>query len=127
MNNSQAWIDIGVAQDIPKQGARRVQTAYGELAVFRTTDDQIFALENSCPHKQGPLSEGIVHGNRVTCPLHNWVIELATGDVVGPDEGCAKTVIVHEEEGRLFLSKTNIEQVLADKAAHVNMNAACAS
>ena len=66
-----------------------VRTASGNIAVFRTEDDEVFALDDRCPHKGGPLSQGIVHNKRVTCPLHNFVIELASGEAVAPDEGCA--------------------------------------
>ena len=79
------WMQIGHIEDIPRQGSRVVQTSSGEVALFRSVDDQVFALDNRCPHKGGPLSQGIVHGKRVTCPLHNWVIELETGVAVAPD------------------------------------------
>jgi nitrite reductase (NADH) small subunit len=79
------WIQIGKLEDVPRQGSRVVNTATGEIALFRSVDDQVFALNNRCPHKGGPLSQGIVHGRRVTCPLHNWVIELETGNAVAPD------------------------------------------
>lgn len=88
------WTQIGSIADIPVRGARVVETERGPVAVFRTGDGQVFALENRCPHKQGPLSEGIVHGRRVTCPLHNWVIELENGEAVAPDVGCAPPVPV---------------------------------
>ena len=65
------WIDIGSLDDIPREGARVVRTAAGCVAVFRTADDAVFAIDDACPHKGGPLSEGIVHGHSVTCPLHN--------------------------------------------------------
>jgi nitrite reductase (NADH) small subunit len=85
------WIDIGCIDDIPLRGARAVRTKGPPIAVFRTGDDQIFALVNLCPHRGGPLSEGIVSGNAVACPLHNWVIALATGRAQEPDIGCAPT------------------------------------
>jgi nitrite reductase (NADH) small subunit len=81
-----------------------VATALGPVAVFRTLDDSVFALEDSCPHKQGKLSQGIVHGHFVTCPLHNWVIGLADGIAAEPDEGCAKTVPVRLEGRRILLA-----------------------
>jgi nitrite reductase (NADH) small subunit len=68
------WIDIAALADIPLRGARVVKTHAGCVAVFRTAADDVFALDNTCPHKAGPLAEGIVHGAAVTCPLHNWVI-----------------------------------------------------
>ncbi len=98
------WIEIGRLEDIPRQGARVIRTAAGDIAVFRTADDGLFALQDRCPHKGGPLSQGIVHGRRVTCPLHNWVLELADGQAVAPDVGCARTYPVRQEDGRVFLS-----------------------
>ena len=97
------WLEIGVIADIPKQGARVIATEDGPVAVFRTGDDRIFALENRCPHKQGPLSEGIVHGAKVTCPLHNWVIDLESGSAAPPDEGCAPPIAVQLDGQRIFL------------------------
>src|SRR5918992_2648832 len=86
------WVEIGSLDDIPAQGARVVQTSRGDVAVFRTADDEIFALFDRCPHKGGPLSQGIVHGRAVACPLHNWVIDLSTGEAAAPDRGCTRTV-----------------------------------
>ncbi len=97
------WIQIGYLEDIPRQGSRVVQTSSGEIALFRSLDDKVFALENRCPHKGGPLSQGIVHGNRVTCPLHNWVIELESGNAVAPDVGCARHHEVRVAHGVVFL------------------------
>ena len=68
------WIEVCRLDDIPALGARTMPAAKGEIAIFRCADDSVFAVLNRCPHKQGPLSEGIVHGHRVTCPFHNWVI-----------------------------------------------------
>ena len=73
------WCDVGALEDIRPLGGRRVETPLGEIAVFRTDDDRVFALDNRCPHKGGPLSEGIVHGTSVTCPLHTLVLSLETG------------------------------------------------
>ena len=98
------WIDVGLVTDIPPMGARVVRSADGDIAVFRTADDQVFALYDRCPHKGGPLSEGIVHGRSVTCPLHNWVISLETGAVEGPDQGCATQISVNVDEGRIRLA-----------------------
>lgn len=97
------WIEIGTVEDIPLKGARVVKTGSGNIAVFRTGGDEVFALRDRCPHKEGPLSQGIVHGKRVTCPLHNWVLELADGQAVPPDEGCAASYPIKVEEGKLFL------------------------
>lgn len=97
------FIDIAALQDIPRQGARVVKTPVGCIAIFRTADDQVFALEDRCPHKGGPLSEGIVHGTSVTCPLHAWVFDLSTGQAQGADDGAVRTFGARVEGGRVLL------------------------
>ncbi|PZQ97855.1 MAG: nitrite reductase (NAD(P)H) small subunit [Cereibacter sphaeroides] len=97
------WIDIGALDDIPPQGARVVKTSLGCAAIFRTATDEVFALDDRCPHKGGPLSEGIVHGAQVTCPLHAWVFSLETGHAQGADEGSVGTYPVRVEAGRILL------------------------
>jgi len=97
------WVDVGALDDIPRRGARVVKTPAGCIAVFRTEADEVFALDDRCPHKGGPLSQGIVHDRSVTCPLHNWVIDLATGQAKGADEGQVSTVPLRQEKGRLLL------------------------
>lgn len=104
MKMSSDWLEIGKLDDIPRRAARVVKTARGDIAIFRTMDDQVFALDDKCPHKGGPLSQGIVQGESVTCPLHNWVISLRTGEAQGADEGCTRTIAVKLQEGRILLS-----------------------
>lgn len=96
-----AFIDIAALEDIPRQGARVVKTPAGCIAIFRTADDQVFALDDRCPHKGGPLSEGIVHGTSVTCPLHAAVFDLTTGK--GTDDWRVKTHAVRVDGGRVLL------------------------
>ncbi|QDA35940.1 nitrite reductase small subunit NirD (plasmid) [Paracoccus liaowanqingii] len=103
-------IDIAALEDIPPQGARVVRTPQGCVAVFRTADDRVFALDDRCPHKGGPLSEGIVHGTSVTCPLHNWVFDMATGQAQGADSGAVATHAVRVEGGRILLNHTVLAQ-----------------
>lgn len=98
------WMDVGPLSELPRLGARTVRTPRGDVAVFRTADDEIFALYDRCPHKKGPLSQGIVHGKSVTCPLHNWVISLETGQALGADKGCAPKVSVRVDNGRVSIS-----------------------
>ena len=98
------WVEICALGDIPARGCRVVQTPQGQIAVFRTAGDEVFALDNRCPHKGGPLSEGIVHGRQVTCPLHNWVIGLEDGEAQGADKGCVQRFPVRLEGGRVFLN-----------------------
>jgi nitrite reductase (NADH) small subunit len=107
------WIKIGALNDIPRRGARCVKNGSTTIAIFRTADDRIFALEDKCPHRGGPLSQGIVHDGCVTCPLHNWVISLETGTALGADEGSVHTFALKIEEGRLFISS----EALAGRAA----------
>ncbi|MFJ7357099.1 nitrite reductase small subunit NirD [Phyllobacterium sp. NPDC097923] len=96
------WVEIGTINDIPRRGARCVNTPEGRIAVFRTMEDQIFAIDDQCPHKGGPLSQGIVHGAAVTCPLHNWVISLETGKALGADEGSVKTIAIRLDGDRIL-------------------------
>ncbi|MBC9246351.1 nitrite reductase small subunit NirD [Paracoccus sp. 11-3] len=98
------FVDIGALDDIPQQGARVVKTAQGCIAVFRTADDTVFALDDRCPHKGGPLSEGIVHGTSVTCPLHNWVFDMNSGQAQGADQGMVRTYPIRVEAGRVLIS-----------------------
>lgn len=99
------WMDVGALDDIPVRGARIVKTTAGCIAIFRTAENEAFALEDRCPHKAGPLSSGIVHGKSVTCPLHNWVISLETGEAQGADEGRTKAFTVRVEDGRLLMDR----------------------
>lgn len=96
------WVEVGQLDDIPRQGSRCIAAGDLEIAVFRTADDQVFALEDKCPHKNGPLSQGIVHDGCVTCPLHNWVISLETGLAQGADEGATQSFPV-KLEGQTIL------------------------
>ncbi len=98
------WIEIAALEDIPRLGSRVVKTDTMNVAVFRTRDDQVFAIKDACPHKQGPLSQGIVSGTTVTCPLHNWKIDLESGCALGPDEGCTNTFNAKVENGKVYLS-----------------------
>jgi nitrite reductase (NADH) small subunit len=103
---TEQWLEVGNLADIPRLGARVVNTTAGRIAVFRTADDTVFALLDRCPHRGGQLSQGIVHGRRVTCPLHDWTIGLDNGEAVGPDEGCVPRYPVRMEDGRIFLCLT---------------------
>ncbi|NOT16796.1 MAG: nitrite reductase small subunit NirD [Sulfuriferula sp.] len=99
------WKKVCNVSEIPFLGARVVQTAEGDVAVFRSNGDEVFALHDKCPHKGGPLSQGIVAGKTVTCPLHGWKIGLDTGDAEAPDEGhasCLQTKI--DAAGIVWLS-----------------------
>ena len=98
------WIEIAALEDIPRLGSRVVKTDTMNVAVFRTRDDQVFALKDACPHRKGPLSQGIVSGTTVTCPLHNWKIDLDSGCATGPDEGCTRVFRTRVENGKVYLA-----------------------
>ena len=97
------WMKVCALDEIPRLGARVVQHGGIDIAVFRNAEDEVFAVEDRCPHKGGPLSQGIVYGRKVTCPLHGWNIELESGCAVAPDEGCAREFPIKIEGGRVWL------------------------
>lgn len=107
------YIDIGAIADIPLRGARVVKSAAGCIAVFRTAENEAFAVDDKCPHKGGPLSQGLVHDRSVTCPLHNWVIALDTGAAQGADEGKASTYPLRVENGRILLDCSALATTVA--------------
>lgn len=106
------WIDIAAIEDIPERGARLVKTPVGCIALFRTGEAEVFAASNSCPHNGGPLADGIVHGQKVTCPLHNWVFDLNTGQAIGEDASIT-TYPVQIKAGRILLDAAAIAKGLA--------------
>ena len=111
------WVSICRLEDIPRLGARRVQRERGgPVAVFRTATDQVFALLDRCPHKGGPLSQGIVFGDSVACPLHNWTIGLADGCAAAPDVGCAVTFSVRVVDGAVQLDAGELHSRALDEA-----------
>ena len=100
-----AWTKICRVEDIPVLGSRRVARDQGlDVAVFRNDADEVFALLDRCPHKGGPLSQGIVFGTSVACPLHNWTVGLCDGQAQAPDEGCTPRFEVKVEAGVVFLN-----------------------
>ncbi|OOG11538.1 nitrite reductase small subunit NirD [Pseudomonas sp. C9] len=98
------WLDICALEDINALGSRIIAGPKGDIAIFRTSDDEVFALDDRCPHKGGPLSQGLVYGKRVACPLHNWQIDLETGEALVPDIGCAHHHSARVENGRVLLA-----------------------
>ena len=111
------WIPICQVQDIPVLGARRVARSQGAaVALFRAADDHVFALLDRCPHKGGPLSQGIVFGHHVACPLHNWTISLADGCARTPDEGCTTPFAVQVNNGEVSLDAQQLRTLAIDEA-----------
>lgn len=106
------WKTVCRVEDIPVLGARRVaRPGLIDVAVFRTEDDRVFALLDRCPHKGGPLSQGIVFGDSVACPLHNWSIGLADGEARAPDEGCTARFAVQVVDGEVQLDLAELRTV----------------
>lgn len=104
LRDQKTWVRVASVSDIPLLGARVVETASGKpVALFRTADFRVQAILDRCPHRGGPLSQGLVHGERVTCPLHSWQIDLNTGEAVAPDAGCAKAFAVLQEADAVYL------------------------
>ena len=97
------WKSICKLDDIPRLDSRIVRSMNGDIALFRTSSDEVFALRDRCPHKGGPLSQGLVHGNQVTCPLHGWRLRLDSGEAVAPDQGCSRRYPIRIESGTVFL------------------------
>jgi nitrite reductase (NADH) small subunit len=115
MSNMSDWTRVCRVEDIPVLGSRRVERAQGmDVAIFRTGDEEVFALLDRCPHKGGPLSQGIVFAKRVACPLHNWTIGLDDGCAQQPDEGCTPRFSVKVEEGAVYLSALEVASVGLD-------------
>ena len=113
-----AWNTVCRLEDIPRLGARRVARAgAGAVAVFRTADDRVFALLDRCPHKGGPLSQGIVFGDGVACPLHNWTIGLPDGCARGADAGCTPRFAVRLADGAVQLDADELRSLAVDVTA----------
>ena len=103
------WKKVCLVTDIPVLGSRRVSRPQGmDVALFRNDRDDVFALLDRCPHKGGPLSQGIVFGSSVACPLHNWTIDLEGGCARAPDEGCTQKFRVHVQHGQVHLDATEL-------------------
>ena len=98
------WLKACPLEDIPRLGSRVVSTGRGDIAVFRNGEDEVFAVDDRCPHRGGPLSQGIVFDRRVACPLHNWTIHLDTGEAAPPDRGCTHRYRVRVDKGVVFLN-----------------------
>ncbi len=112
------WKKICFVADIPALGSRRVQRPQGvAVALFRTAEDRVFAVLDRCPHKGGPLSQGIVFGNSVACPLHNWTIGLDDGCAKAPDEGCAPSFACKVEGGEVYLDADELASKALDLLA----------
>ena len=98
-----ATINLGLISRIPVGQGRCYVIGSDEIAVFRQRDGRLFAIQNRCPHRQGPLSEGVMGGGRVICPLHAHRFDLEDGTGSETDE-CVKVYRVEELRGEILLS-----------------------
>lgn len=109
MSDHDGWLRVCAREDIPRLGARVLKReGRDDIALFRTQDDSLFALLDRCPHRGGPLSQGIVHGRSVTCPLHGWGIALDDGNAIAPDQGCARAFQLREIDGEVYLRRDEL-------------------
>jgi nitrite reductase (NADH) small subunit len=130
-SNDSRWVAVCRLQDIPVLGARRVARPEGvagaQVALFRTADDGVHALLDRCPHKAGPLSQGIVSADAVACPLHNWTIGLADGRARAPDEGATPVFRCRVVQGEVQLDADELRQHAVDDAGALPCQRACAT
>lgn len=103
MSKNKNWQQVCQMDEIPRQGSRTLETKQGVIAVFRTDKDRVYAIDNKCPHKGGPLADGIVFADTVACPLHNWCMSLKTGQAIAPDEGQVVTYPCKIEDGTIYI------------------------
>ena len=112
---AQDWQVVCRVEDIPVLGSRRVARPNGmDVAVFRNDEDQVFALLDRCPHKGGPLSQGIVFGTSVACPLHHWTISLVDGQARAPDGGCTQRFSCRVDRGQVLLDPVELATLAID-------------
>lgn len=109
------WVPICRVDDLPLLGSRRVARERGlDVALFRSAEGEVFALLDRCPHRGGPLSQGIVFSTHVACPLHNWTIALDSGNAKAPDEGCTPRFAVRVDAGMVHLDATELATLAID-------------
>ena len=104
IDNTKKWVRMARCEDIPLREGRSIRAGEGEIAIFNL-GDRFLAVSNRCPHRGGPLSEGIVSGGMVVCPLHAWKVGLETGEVARPANtlACVETFRVRVEGGVILV------------------------
>ena len=111
------WVRLTSAASIPLREGRAVRVGAEEVAVFNL-GDRFLAIQNRCPHRNGPLADGIVSGDAVVCPLHAWKVGLETGAVSRPADtmACVQTFPAREESG-IVLVEMPVASEIETKAA----------
>lgn len=108
------WVDAGPTDAIPAPGARQLRTSEGNIALVKTSAGEFHAVQDACPHRGGPLSQGMVYGDRVQCPMHGFNIDLKTGQAIAPDHGCTRTYPVRVENGRIMVGLSVVAETSCD-------------
>src|SRR5213080_4241002 len=103
MEMIQYRIKVATIDEIPEKLGKTVQIGSHGIAIFRLANGEIRAIENRCPHKGGVLAEGMVSGEHVFCPMHDWKISLKDGKVQAPDTGCVKTYETEIKDGNVIV------------------------
>jgi nitrite reductase (NADH) small subunit len=116
--NPPDWFAVCAVDDIPAFGSRRLAAGGLKIALIRTEGSVVYALDDHCPHRGGPLSEGIVSADRVACPLHGQCVALATGELIAPDEGRTRRFDVRVEDGQVLLRRADLLAAPAASAPH---------
>jgi nitrite reductase (NADH) small subunit len=117
-----SWIKITPTESIPLREGRAVNVGGEEIAIFNM-GDRFLAIQNRCPHSQGPLADGIVSGNTVVCPLHQWKTCLESGEVQRPkDTGhCVKTFDTKVEDNIVLIRPSCKAEVPARSTADMEL------
>jgi nitrite reductase (NADH) small subunit len=103
MEKTMRSVFIGEVADLPQKLGKTFTIGSKEIAVFKLENGNIRAIENRCPHKGGVLAEGIVSGEHVFCPMHDWKISVKDGKVQAPDVGCVQSYPVEVKGDRVFI------------------------
>ncbi|OLN23927.1 nitrite reductase [Domibacillus antri] len=90
-------------QEMPEKIGQTIRIGSVEIALFKLADGHVRAIENRCPHKGGVLAQGIVSGEHVFCPMHDWRINTTDGKAAAPDHGCVKTYDVKIEGDDVYI------------------------
>ncbi len=96
-------IRVATLSELPRNLGKTVSIGPYEIALFHLGNGKIRAIENRCPHKGGVLAEGIISGEHVFCPMHDWKINVSDGNVQAPDTGCVKTFEVEVDRDEVFI------------------------
>ncbi|HEY3456045.1 MAG TPA: Rieske 2Fe-2S domain-containing protein [Bryobacteraceae bacterium] len=104
MTDTTTEIMVGPVDEIPLGEGRTFVVGDERVAVFRTRSGQLFAVQAECPHKRGPLADGLLGGTMLICPLHSWKFDLRSGDALMGDCGLRTYAVRVDESGQIVVS-----------------------